>query len=117
MNTMTSKKPVSARMVGVLAGLTVAATTLIAAPAPARADGVDDAFINALNSAGVTFDNADIAKSVAHAICPLVKKGGKTVAWNYAKSQGNMPPAMASTFTAVAVQSYCPSYLKNLLGG
>jgi hypothetical protein len=103
-------------MLAVLVGLVVAATPLIAAPAPARADGPDDAFINALAAAGVTYDSADVAKAVAHAICPTLAKGGKNVAWQYAKSQGNMPPAMAATFTAIAVKSYCPQMLGNLFG-
>jgi hypothetical protein len=106
----------SARALAVLVGLFIAAAPLIAAPAPARADGPDDAFINALNGAGVTYDNAAVATTVARAICPALKRGGKNVAWDYAKSQGNMPPAMASTFTAIAVQSYCPAMLRNLFG-
>jgi Protein of unknown function (DUF732) len=114
--TVAGSKSVSARMLAVLVGLIVAATPLIAAPAPARADGPDDAFINALNGSGIVYDNAAVAKTVAKAICPTLARGGKNVAWNYAKVQGNMPPAMAATFTAIAVRSYCPQMLRNLLG-
>jgi hypothetical protein len=111
-----TRKSVSARALAVLVGLFIATTALIAAPPSARADGADDAFINALNGSGIVFDNAEAAKTVAHAICPSLAKGGKSVAWNYAKIQGNMPPAMAATFTAIAVRSYCPGMLRNLMG-
>jgi hypothetical protein len=116
--TSTAGKKLSARMLAVLAGLVVAATPLIAAPAPARADGPDDAFINALNGAGIVYDNAAVAKTVAHAICPTLATGGKHIAYSYAKAQGNgLPPGMAALFTLIAVKSYCPQMVGNLLNG
>jgi Protein of unknown function (DUF732) len=85
-------------------------------PAPAHADMADDAFIAALNAAGVHYANDTVAKTVAHGVCPQIKKGGKSLAWVISGMvTSGIPRQIATTMAGAAVKSYCPEMIKSVL--
>ena len=97
------------------AALLAGATAL--AP-PAHADAVDDAFIGALDQAGIKFDNAELATQMAKSVCPQLVGPGKSFGSAVAKVQGNgVPPQMAAFFAGVAVKMYCPAMMKSISNG
>ena len=90
----------------------------LASAAPAHADAVDDAFIAALNQAGIKFDNAELATQMAKSICPQLVGPGKSFGSAVARVQGNgIPPQMAAFFAGVAVKMYCPAMMKSITNG
>lgn len=102
------------RLLAAAAGLAVALAPM--AVAPAHADGADDAFLAALGAAGIGV-NATVAKTVAHGVCPSLKKGAKSLAWTVSGVvAGGVPREVATTFTGLAVRSYCPEMIKSSLG-
>jgi len=105
------------RLLGALAvavGMSVAAAPLTAAPA--HADMADDAFIAALNAAGVKYENATVAKAVARGVCPQIKKGGKSLAWVISgMTTSGIPRQVATTMAGEAVKAYCPDMIKSVL--
>lgn len=105
-----------------VAARTLTATALIAGAtalaAPAHADTVDDAFIAALNQAGIKFDNAELATQMAKSVCPQLVGPGKSFGSAVAQVQGNgIPPQMAAFFAGVAVKMYCPAMMKSITNG
>lgn len=92
-----------------------AATTFAA---PAHADAVDDAFIAALNKAGIHYDNAEAATQLAKSVCPQLVGPGKSFGMAVAKVQGGgIPPQMAAFFAGMAVKLYCPAMMKSVTNG
>jgi hypothetical protein len=103
------------RLLAAAVGLAVAAAPL--AVAPAHADAADDAFFAALGAAGVGIDNMAVAKTVAHTVCPSLKKGAKSFAWTVSGVVASGIPRQAATiFTGLAVRTYCPEMIKSTLG-
>jgi Protein of unknown function (DUF732) len=105
------------RLVGAVAvavGMSIAAVPLTAAPV--HADMADDAFIAALNAAGVRYENATVAKALARGVCPQVKQGGKSLAWVISGMMtSGIPRKMATTMAGEAVRAYCPDMIKSVL--
>ena len=105
------------RLVGAVAvAVAMSTATVPVTAAPAHADMADDAFIAALNAAGVKYENAAVAKAVARGVCPQIKKGGKSLAWVISGMMtGGIPRQMATTMAGEAVKAYCPDMLKSVL--
>jgi hypothetical protein len=100
----------------VTAAACVAGATALAAPA--QADAVDDAFIAALNQAGIHYDNAEAATQLAKSVCPQLVGPGKSFGVAVAKVQGGgIPPQMAAFFAGMAVKLYCPAMMKSVTDG
>jgi hypothetical protein len=108
-------QPLSIRLLAAAAGLlTVAA----AFAAPAKADGPDDNFIDALNHAHIDFGEPGNAMAVGQSICPMLSKPGGTFAGAASSVAGRgMSPQMASMFTTIAIQTYCPEEMANIASG
>ena len=100
-----------ARVGAVLAGLITAAAM---SAAPARAD----AFLGALNSAGVTYNDPASTVALGQAVCPMLVEPGKTLA-SVASRVGNngISPDMAAFFTGIAISMYCPQLMGSLGNG
>ncbi|WP_068178866.1 DUF732 domain-containing protein [Mycobacterium sp. UM_CSW] len=109
-------QPLTIRLLAATAALlTVAA----AFAAPAEADpAADDAFIDALNHAGIDFGEPGNAMSVGESICPmLAQPGGNFAAVAATVSHRGLSPQMAKLFTTIAIQSYCPQEMANIASG
>ncbi|OBI11242.1 hypothetical protein A5712_09690 [Mycobacterium sp. E2327] len=109
-------QPLTIRLLAATAALlTVAA----AFAAPAEADpAADDAFIDALNHAGIDFGEPGNAMSVGESICPmLAQPGGNFAAAAATVSHRGLSPQMAKLFTTIAIQSYCPQEMANIASG
>jgi Protein of unknown function (DUF732) len=90
-----------------------------ASAAPARADPIQDAFLDALNNAGVTYNDPGTAVSLAQSICPMLAQPGgnfATVASNMA-GQNGLSADMTGLFTSIAISMYCPSMMTSLANG
>jgi Protein of unknown function (DUF732) len=86
--------------------------------ATAHADAVDDAFLAALDQAGIHYDNADVAKAMAKSVCPQLVQPGKSFAYVVTEIQGNgVPPGLAAWFAGIAVKMYCPAMMKSVTNG
>jgi hypothetical protein len=86
--------------------------------APVAADPHDDDFIDALSHAGIEYGEPGNAMSVGQSICPmLAQPGGSFAAVATGISHRGMSPQMAQMFTTIAIQTYCPEEMANILGG
>jgi Protein of unknown function (DUF732) len=98
------------------AGCLIAASALFSAPV--QADPHDDDFIDALSHAGVEYGEPGNAMAVGQSICPmLAQPGGSFAAAAAGISHRGMSPQMAQLFTTIAIQTYCPEEMANILGG
>lgn len=104
------------RLLAASAGILSAA----AFAAPAQANPVDDAFIAALNNAGVNYGDPVDAKALGQSVCPILAEPGGSfntaVASVVARAQG-MSQDMAQTFTSIAISIYCPSVMADVASG
>jgi len=109
-------QPLTIRLLAALAGVLTAAAAFAA---PAQADpAADDNFIDALNHAGIDFGEPGNAMAVGQQICPmLAQPGGNFAAAASSISNRGMSPAMASMFTTIAIQTYCPQEIASLASG
>ena len=90
-----------------------------ASAAPAHADSTTDAFLSALNNAGVGYDDPSSAVSLGQSICPMLAQPGGSFAGVASSMSGNngMSPQMASLFTSIAISMYCPSMVASFANG
>ena len=108
-------QPLTIRLLAAAAGLLTAAAAFAA---PAEADPMDDNFIDALNHAGVNFGEPGNAMSVGQSVCPMLAgPGGNFAAAATSVTHRGMSPGMAKMFTTIAIQTYCPEEMANILGG
>jgi hypothetical protein len=110
-------QPLTVRLLAGTAGLLTAAAALAA---PAEASPVDDAFIGALGNAGVNYGDPMNAESLGHSVCPMLAQPGGNFAATATRirgSSGMMSPEMASMFTTIAIQMYCPSVMADVASG
>jgi Protein of unknown function (DUF732) len=82
--------------------------------APARADGADDSFLQALDGRGVQYGTMDRAISVAqNDVCGQLA-GNPGTSMNdlvtVVASDANLSMADSSFFTGSAIAAYCPQY-------
>jgi len=97
--------------VGVIAGAGVAAP-------PAQADTMGDAFLSALNNAGVGYNDPSNAVQLGQSICPLLSQPGGSFARAASSIANNgVSPDMADLFTSIAISMYCPSMMASFANG
>jgi Protein of unknown function (DUF732) len=101
----------------VAVGLVAAAGTL---SAQAHADPTSDAFLAALNGAGVGYSDPAGTVALGQSVCPMLVEPGKSFA-SVASSVGAAPngisPDMAAFFTGIAISMYCPSMVSGIGNG
>ena len=98
------------------AGCLITAAAMFSAPV--EADPHDDGFIDALSHAGIEYGEPGNAMAVGQSICPmLAQPGGSFAAAASGISHRGMSPQLAQMFTTIAIQTYCPEEMANILGG
>jgi Protein of unknown function (DUF732) len=99
------------------AGCLIAAAAALSAPV--KANSVDDAFLGALNNAGVNYADPGSTVAMGQSICPMLAQPGGTFASAASSVVGNngMSPAMANMFTSIAISMYCPSMMASIANG
>lgn len=102
-------RPVRSVLVGfVLADALLGLT--VAAPA-AQADGVDDAFLNAVKSKGINFATPQAAIIAAHQVCNELDLGRqKSDVVNDVTNSSNLDGYRAGYFVGVSIAAYCPRH-------
>jgi hypothetical protein len=114
-NVRASSQTMAVRVLAASVGLAAAATFSV----PAHADTLSDTFLNALNNAGVAYNDPATAVSLGQSICPmLVQPGGNfaTVASSLAGNNG-ISANMAGLFTTIAIGMYCPAMMSSIANG
>jgi hypothetical protein len=108
--------PRAVRVLAVSVGIATAAATLAA---PAQADPVGDAFLSALNNAGVNYNDPGNTVALGESICPMLVQPGGSFASAASSITGNtgMTPAIAGLFTSIAISMYCPSMVNSFANG
>jgi hypothetical protein len=110
-----NNQPLAVRLLLGAGGL---ATAAVLFSAPVEADPHDDDFIDALSHAGIEYGEPGNAMAVGQSICPmLAQPGGSFAAAASGVAQRGMSPQMAQMFTTIAIQTYCPEEMANILGG
>ncbi len=110
-----SNQPLAVQaLIGVGCLLTVATAFSI----PGGADPSDDNFIDALSHAGIEYGEPGNAMAVGQSICPmLAAPGGSFAAAASGVAHRGMSPQAARMFTTIAIRTYCPDQMANLMGG
>jgi Protein of unknown function (DUF732) len=110
-----ANQPLTVRVL-VGAGFLITAAALLSPPADA--DPNDDNFIDALSHAGIEYGEPGNAMAVGQSICPmLAQPGGSFAAAASGVAHRGMSPQLAQMFTTIAIQTYCPEEMANILGG
>jgi len=110
-----SKQPL---MVRALIGVGCLITVATAFSATGEADPSDDNFIDALSHAGIEYGEPGNAMAVGESICPMIAQpGGSFGAAASGVAHRGMSPQLARMFTTIAIQTYCPDEMSNILGG
>lgn len=95
--------------------LLAAAAVVIGTAAPAHADPTpkDEAFLNALSQAGLTFLNADRAITAGKQVCSSADDGltGEEIVKNLQDRNPGFQGPGAAKFAAIAASAYCPEKL------
>lgn len=109
-------QPLTVRLLAGTAGLLTAAAAFAA---PAEASPVDDAFISALSNAGVNIGDPMDTEALGQSVCPMLAQPGGNFAAAATRVRGSngMSPEMASMFTTIAIQMYCPSAMADIASG
>ncbi|SOX54105.1 DUF732 domain-containing protein [Mycobacterium ahvazicum] len=93
--------------------------TLIGLAAPAHADPADDAFLAALNNAGITYHDPEHAIKAGQKVCDLANSG--TSQLDIIRDIRDLNPAFTMTkaaqFAKAAAMAYCPERLSTDSGG
>jgi hypothetical protein len=95
----------------------VASALGLAAPAHAE-PGVDASFVDALNKAGISFNDPGNAVEAGHTACDLIAQGkpGMQVVQLVQQQNSGISTVSAAKFTAIAVSAYCPQYVQRVGG-
>lgn len=111
-----SHQPMIVRVLVGAACLIAVATTL---SAPVEANSNDDAFLSALNNAGVKYGDPGGAVQMGKSVCPMLARPGGTFASAASSIAGNkgMSSTMAGMFTSIAISMYCPSMVTSIANG
>jgi hypothetical protein len=102
-----------------MAAVTIGVFTAAAAGiAPVHADNGNDAFLDALNNAGVGYSDSNATAALGQAICPILAQPGGNFAQAASTVTGSgISPGMAGLFTTLAIQMYCPTMISQMAGG
>ena len=82
---------------------------------PAQADpNVDASFVDALNKAGITFNDSKSAVNAGKTACGLMDQGKPELDVIQLVTQQNpgISTTSAAQFTAIAASAYCPQHLQ-----
>jgi hypothetical protein len=82
---------------------------------PAHADpNVDASFVDALNKAGITFNDSNSAVNAGKTACGLMDQGKPELDVIQLVTQQNpgISTTSAAQFTAIAASAYCPQHLQ-----
>jgi hypothetical protein len=105
-----SPSPVRSRTAGLVLSVVLLSLSGIAAPI-ARADAVDNNFLNALQSKGITFANKQSAIVAAHQVCDELDGGrDKSDVANDVLQQSGLDGYHAGFFVGVSVAAFCPRH-------
>jgi hypothetical protein len=105
-----SPSPVRSRTAGLALSVVLLSLSGVAAPT-ARADAVDNNFLNALQSKGITFASKQAAIVSAHQVCDELDSGrAKTDVANDVMQQSSLDGYHAGFFVGVSVAAFCPRY-------
>lgn len=89
------------------------AVAVVGMAAPAHADPSDDAFLAALNQAGITYQSPDKAIKAGQKVCDLANSG--TSQLDIIRDIRDLNPAFtmakAAKFAQAAASAYCPELL------
>jgi hypothetical protein len=107
---MCSPNPVRSLLAGLV--VPVALLCLVAVTAPtAHADAVDNNFLNALGSRGITFASAQSAIVAAHEVCDELDSGSaSTDVANNLMQQSSLDGYHAGFFVGVSIAAFCPRH-------
>ncbi|CDO88754.1 hypothetical protein AWC29_25445 [Mycobacterium triplex] len=99
--------------------LLASGAALIGLAAPAHADPADDAFLAALNNAGITYHDPEHAIKAGQKVCDLANSG--TSQLDIIRDIRDLNPAFtmasAAKFAKAAAMAYCPERLSTDSGG
>lgn len=110
-----NNQPLTVRALISLGSLIAVATAF---STPGEADPNDDNFIDALSHAGIEYGEPGNAMAVGESICPMIAQpGGSFAAAASGVAHQGMSPQLAQMFTTIAIQTYCPEEMANVLGG
>ena len=106
----------TARFALLTAGVLVGA---VLAAAPASADPMDDAFLTAVDSAGVAVANPADAVALGQSVCPMLSQPGQDMADTASRvaDAGGMSLGPATMFTGLAISAFCPGAMASLANG
>ena len=102
------------------AGAALAAGVALALPAHADPGSIsDDAFLAALDSAGISYHDPHQAVAAGQAVCELMDNGtsGIAVINDVRKFNPGFTLDGAARFAAIAANNYCPHHLQDSAGG
>lgn len=107
------------KSVSALALTTGLLTAAAAVAAPAQADPVEDAFLNAVTEAGVVMSDPGSAVAVGQQVCPMLADPGQNAADVAAKvaDMGGMSLGPATMFTGIAISMFCPAVVSSIGNG
>jgi hypothetical protein len=96
----------------------LSAVALVAA-APAQADPVDDAFLDAVGGAGVGMPTPADAVALGQSVCPMLSQPGQSAADAAAAvaNTAGMSLGPATMFTGLAISAFCPGVMASLGNG
>lgn len=102
------------RLLALAAGVFGVSATVAA---PIHADMLGNAFLNALNNAGVPYSEPSTAVAFGRTVCPkALSPGGSFDAIVSEMAQLNgLPRDRAAAFTIVAIATYCPALIAPML--
>lgn len=91
------------------------ATGLVVA-APVHAEPGDDAFLAAVQEAGVVMGDPGSAVALGQQVCPMLAEPGQTAADVTAKvaDAGGMSLGPATMFTGIAISMFCPAMVSSI---
>ncbi len=103
-------------MAALTAGIAAAA---VLAAAPAHADPVDDAFVDALGNAGVGMADPAGAIALGQSLCPMLSQPGQDTADAVARvaDAAGMGLGPATMFTGLAISAFCPGVVASIGNG
>ncbi|WP_193047123.1 DUF732 domain-containing protein [Mycolicibacterium baixiangningiae] len=88
---------------------------------PAGADPLnpnDKAFLNALNRAGLRYDNPVDTVALGKRVCPMLVEPGKDFVKVVSTVRNDgVPPDLAAFFAGIAIQMYCPQMMSSVGNG
>ena len=112
MTTIRARLPSPAR--SVLAGLVLAVALpcfVGLATATAKADDVDNAFLNAIQAKGINFATPEAAIVAGHEVCDELDLGRqKPDVANEVMSSSNLDGYRAGYFVGASIAAYCPRH-------